>query len=290
MEAIIFCGIQASGKTTFYKERFFDTHLRINLDMLKTRHRENLLLAACFEMKQPFVVDNTNPTIEERAKYITRAKEARFRVVGYYFQSNLGAALERNEGRTGRAHIPNKGIIATFRKFQPPTFDEGFDQLFAVSIDKNGNFVVKELQRNVENKMSELLTRITPFWYRNSGATEEQIQHVEQGLPFELPHDYKEFLRWSNGGEGKLGSTYLSLWKVEEISQLNNDYQITHYLPNVLGIGSDGGSQCITLDYRANSAQPSLVKVPFGALETESITVLGSSFYEAVSKMINKQR
>jgi transcriptional regulator with XRE-family HTH domain len=37
VEAIIFVGIQASGKSTFYRERFFDTHLRINLDMLKTR-------------------------------------------------------------------------------------------------------------------------------------------------------------------------------------------------------------------------------------------------------------
>lgn len=65
MEAILFIGIQASGKTTFYKERFFKTHIRVNLDMLKTRHRESLLLKACIEMKQPFVVDNTNPKTGE---------------------------------------------------------------------------------------------------------------------------------------------------------------------------------------------------------------------------------
>ena len=70
MEAIIFVGIQASGKSTFYRERFFDTHLRINLDMLKTRYREQLILRACIEAKQPFVVDNTNPSVEERARYI----------------------------------------------------------------------------------------------------------------------------------------------------------------------------------------------------------------------------
>jgi predicted kinase len=29
MEAVLFIGIQASGKTTFYRERFFDTHVRI---------------------------------------------------------------------------------------------------------------------------------------------------------------------------------------------------------------------------------------------------------------------
>ena len=60
MEAVILVGIQASGKTTFYRERFFETHVRLSLDMLRTRHRERLLVAACVAAQQPFVVDNTN--------------------------------------------------------------------------------------------------------------------------------------------------------------------------------------------------------------------------------------
>jgi predicted kinase len=40
MEAVIFVGIQASGKSTFYCQRFFATHMRISLDMLRTRRRE----------------------------------------------------------------------------------------------------------------------------------------------------------------------------------------------------------------------------------------------------------
>ena len=47
MEAILFIGIQAVGKSTFYKERFFATHVRIRLDMFKTRQREQLILQAC---------------------------------------------------------------------------------------------------------------------------------------------------------------------------------------------------------------------------------------------------
>src|SRR4029077_2067989 len=76
MEAIIFVGVQGSGKTTFYRERFFDTHLRISLDMLRTRHREQLLVAACLAAKQPFVIDNTNPLPADRARYIGLAREA----------------------------------------------------------------------------------------------------------------------------------------------------------------------------------------------------------------------
>ena len=88
MEAVVFIGIQGAGKSTFYKRRFVDTHIRINLDMLKTRHREELLVKACLEAKQPFVVDKTNASIEERARYIQAAKASYFRLVGYYFRSN----------------------------------------------------------------------------------------------------------------------------------------------------------------------------------------------------------
>ncbi len=55
MEAVLFIGIQATGKSSFYLERFSRTHVRINLDMLKTRHRETLLLKACLQGKIPFV-------------------------------------------------------------------------------------------------------------------------------------------------------------------------------------------------------------------------------------------
>src|SRR5438105_1127957 len=106
MEAVIFAGLQASGKSTFYQQRFFRTHVRVNLDMLHTRNRERLLLRACLQMRQPFVVDNTNPTAAERANYIGPAREAGFSVVGFYFQSRVGDCVQRNAAREGGERIP----------------------------------------------------------------------------------------------------------------------------------------------------------------------------------------
>lgn len=74
MEAVLLIGIQGAGKTTFYRERFFRTHVRLSLDMLKTRRRLDVLLGACIEAKQPFVLDNTNVTIAERAHAIAPAR------------------------------------------------------------------------------------------------------------------------------------------------------------------------------------------------------------------------
>ncbi len=144
MEAIIFTGIQATGKSTFYKQYFSDTHIRINLDMLKTRHREDILLKACLQAKQSFVVDNTNPTIETRQKYIKLAKTAGFQIIGYYFQSKIKAAIQRNKTRTGKACIPEKGIQATYAKLQIPQFSEGFDTLYYVKIGPDNQFILQK--------------------------------------------------------------------------------------------------------------------------------------------------
>ncbi|MFZ6030431.1 MAG: AAA family ATPase [Chloroflexota bacterium] len=150
MEAVILIGIQAAGKSTFYKEHLFATHVRINLDMLKTRPREMALLQACIATGQPFVVDNTNVLKRERARYIEIARPARFRVVGYYFQSRLQDALERNRQRSGKANIPEKGAIAKHRRLEIPSYAEGFDQLFYVMIDPiSSEFVVKEWQDEI---------------------------------------------------------------------------------------------------------------------------------------------
>lgn len=143
MEMILFIGGQAAGKSTFYQQHFRDTHLRINLDMLRTRHREAILLEACLRMKQPFVVDNTNPTLEDRQRYIPLARAAGFRVVGYYFAIRLEIALQRNAQREGRQLIPDKGVLATYRRLQRPAWSEGFDALHIVRPVGRQRFIVE---------------------------------------------------------------------------------------------------------------------------------------------------
>lgn len=144
MEAVLFIGIQATGKSEFYKRTYYSTHMRINLDMLRTRNRENIFLNACFETKQPFVVDNTNPTREDRRKYIELAKQAGFVIKGYYFRSSIEEAIARNEQRVGKARIPTRALLATHKKLERPSLDEGFDFLSYVYIDDADNSFITE--------------------------------------------------------------------------------------------------------------------------------------------------
>lgn len=142
MEAVILIGIQGSGKSTFCRQRLFDTHVRINLDMLRTRRREQLLLAACLEAGQSFVVDNTNATAADRARYIVPARAARFQVVAYFFRATLADAIRRNNQRPGKQKIPVVALAATLKKLQEPSIQEGFDCIYNVRVTEAGEFNV----------------------------------------------------------------------------------------------------------------------------------------------------
>ncbi len=142
MEMIVFIGCQGAGKTTFYRERFFKSHVRVSLDMLRTRHRERLLVSACLQMKQRFVVDNTNPTANDRKRYIDLAHGSGFKVVGYYFEAAIDELLQRNARRHGDEKIPEAGVRATLKKLEPPRRSEGFDELYRVRVQANGMYQV----------------------------------------------------------------------------------------------------------------------------------------------------
>ena len=145
MEAVIFCGVQGSGKTTLYRERFLDTHVRVSMDLLRTRAREAAFLELCLETNQRFVVDNTNPTPADRRRYAEPARAAGFRVIGYLVEVDRSLALARNAERTGRARVPVAGVVGTDRRLVRPTPDEGFDELWHATAAADGGWRVEPL-------------------------------------------------------------------------------------------------------------------------------------------------
>lgn len=145
MQLIVFCGVQASGKSTFYQQYLASTHLRLNLDMLKTRHRENILFEAALASKTKLVIDNSNPDLLSRSRYIQRAIDAGFEVIAYYFATDLASTLKRNRQRSGKANIPEAGVRATYKKLEIPKISEGFSEIFQVKMVDGQQFSIQRL-------------------------------------------------------------------------------------------------------------------------------------------------
>jgi predicted kinase len=90
-------------------------------------------------------VDNTNPTVGDRAPIIELARSYGAEVIGFFLESRLGDCLERNARRTGRERVPDKAILITYRRLRAPTLGEGFDRLNRVRLAPDGRFIVEGL-------------------------------------------------------------------------------------------------------------------------------------------------
>lgn len=157
MELVIFIGLQAAGKSTFFHTYYAETHSHISKDWLRNNknraRRQAQLIETALQAGRSAVIDNTNPTVEDRRSLIHLGRLYGAEIIGYYFQSQVSHCLERNQARTGRARVPDVAIYATIKKLTPPSYLEGFHQLFYVRIVSGTAFEVRpwiepEITRN----------------------------------------------------------------------------------------------------------------------------------------------
>ena len=137
-ELVVFVGLQASGKSTFFRERFAATHEHVSKDLFPNNRnrnrRQSELVRAALEAGRSVVVDNTNPTVGDREPLIGLGRELGARIVGYRFESPVRECLARNAHREGKARVPDVAIFATAKRLVPPTRAEGFDELYRVRL------------------------------------------------------------------------------------------------------------------------------------------------------------
>jgi len=115
MECVILIGLPASGKSTFFRERFAGTHDHISKDLLRNnrrpQRRQEQLIEESLASGRSVVVDNTNPSVAVRAPLIAAAR------------------------RHG-AGVPDVAIFTVRKRLEPPTAAEGFDRLYVVRMNE----------------------------------------------------------------------------------------------------------------------------------------------------------
>ena len=100
------------------------------------QRRQEQLVAESLAAGRSVVIDNTNPTAASRAPLIALARTHGAHVTGYYFPTEARDALRRNRAREGRDRVPDVAIFAVRKRLEPPTIEEGFDQLFVVRLNE----------------------------------------------------------------------------------------------------------------------------------------------------------
>ncbi len=137
LELIIFVGLQASGKSTYYHTHLAATHVHVSKDLMPNASRRDdrqmRLIGEALAAGRSVAVDNTNPTPAVRAPLMALGRRYGARVVACFFETTVKDAVTRNRAREGKARVPDVAIFVTAKKLVPPSFAEGFDEVRVIA-------------------------------------------------------------------------------------------------------------------------------------------------------------
>jgi bifunctional polynucleotide phosphatase/kinase len=97
------------------------------------------------------VIDNTNRNRATRALYVALANQLNVPIRCFYFKTPIELARHNNVYRAfhcpgeGRTLLPGTAFTTYTSAFEPPTEDEGFDELRIVNFVWEGDEVQKNL-------------------------------------------------------------------------------------------------------------------------------------------------
>jgi len=112
-------------------------------------------------------------------------------------------------------------------------------------------------------KISDIIHSDLP-WNRENPASHDTIENLVVKSGLQLPKDYLDFLRLSNGGEGELpvDPFWFQIWPVDEVLEHNEGYRVKQHLPGFFVFGSNGGGEMLAFNIREHGSWP-VYMIPF---------------------------
>jgi hypothetical protein len=114
-------------------------------------------------------------------------------------------------------------------------------------------------------------------------TTDEVIGAAEAALGIRFPQDYRTFMQQHTGIEADYGGSYLVLYAVEDLAEVNSGYGAGEHAGLVL-IGSDGGGEGVAYDFR--QPQPPLFLVNFVSIGWDEAVRQAESFTDFMAQRI----
>ncbi|XP_053546774.1 bifunctional polynucleotide phosphatase/kinase [Bombina bombina] len=139
-EVVVSVGFPGAGKSTFLKEHVVPKgYVYANRDTLGNWQKCVAVCEDALKNEKNVVIDNTNPDVESRRRYIDCAKKAGVPVRCFFFTASIDVAKHNNRFRemtyTGKAHVHvNDMVINSYKsKFVEPTVKEGFSEILKIN-------------------------------------------------------------------------------------------------------------------------------------------------------------
>ena len=131
--------------------------------------------------------------------------------------------------------------------------------------------------------MNDRIQQIMSKMEFNNPTNVSELEKVEKNYNIDFPDDYKKFILASNGAEGSIGNNkYLVLYPIDELIEINNEYEVEKNQPGLIYFGSDGGDTSYAFD---TTDKMSLVSIPFICIHTEEKEKLGNNFEEFIENL-----
>ncbi|UKB85369.1 SMI1/KNR4 family protein [Chryseobacterium sp. MEBOG06] len=100
---------------------------------------------------------------------------------------------------------------------------------------------------------------------------------------FEFPEDYISFMNNLDDYEINSENGYIELFPIDELEDINNEYETNELAPNFVAIGTNGGGVGIFI----NKSNNSIYSIPFIGMEEKDAVLLANSFSEFLYKFEN---
>jgi hypothetical protein len=126
-------------------------------------------------------------------------------------------------------------------------------------------------------------------WPTKESVDDLVFEEIEKRIEFELPDDYKEFLRKYTSFETQLGEESFKLWDFDKLLEFNEGYEIIDNLKLTIAIGDNGGGEFIGLEKLA-SGEIRTILTPYIDLDKECHIEIGNSFTDFLARMDNGEK
>jgi hypothetical protein len=101
---------------------------------------------------------------------------------------------------------------------------------------------------------------------------------------FEFPEDYISFMNNLDDNEINTENGYIELFPLNELDEINKEYEIDKLAPNYIAIGTNGGGVGIFI----NKENKQIFSIPFIGIEETDAILLANSFSEFIYKFENE--